>query len=235
MGRSHLTSFFAVAIGLLFATSSQAFSFYDTGVSGGSPSDSLLGVSITAADVGSSFDLDWKVSLSGDWLYATATYDVIAFDSSSLTLGISLTNNTVLSSTLTNADILSIGFGVSPDATATFLSSGSVFDNVSTGSGPNQTAPGGFKDIDVCLYGQNCTGGAVAQGLHAGDSDSLTLSLAGDFSGGSVDLLYFPMKFQTNLGSYEPGGSLVPEPSGALLFGVGLLLARAPLRRRLRS
>jgi len=234
MRRSQLLPSLAVAISLLFAASSQALSFYDTGVIGGSPGASLLGVSLSAADVGSSFDIDWNVSLPGNDLSATASYQIVALSGTSLTLGITITNTTVLNSTLTNADILAVGFGVTPDASGNLLSTASVFDQLSVGSGPNQTFPGGFKGIDVCVYGQNCSGGAVAQGLHAGDSDTFTLDVMGDFSGGSVDLLYFPMKFQTNLGSFEPGGSLIPEPSGALLFGVGLLLARAPLRRRLR-
>lgn len=212
--------------------SATAFSFFDTGIVGGSPSGSLLGVAVSGSDVGSSFSVDWNVAVGADQLGATATYQVVSLSASQLTLGISITNTTLLSPTLTNADILSMGFGISPNATASFVTAGGVFDGIGAGSGPNQTFPGGFKGVDVCVFGQGCSGGAVAQGLHAGATDAFTLTIAGDFAGGTLDLLYFPVKFQTSRGSYEPGGALIPEPSAALLFGIGLLLARVPLRRR---
>jgi hypothetical protein len=222
----------AFVLSLVFAISASSVTFFDTGVTGGSPSSNLLGVTVTSADVGSAFDIDWSHALNGDTLAATATFQVLGFDSSSLTLGITITNTTTLSATLTNADILGVGFGVTPNATGSYVTKGSVFDLVGSGAGPQQNFPGGYKGIDVCLYGQVCAGGAVAQGLHAGATDSFSLSLSGNFSGGTADLLYFPIKFQTNLGSFEPGGTLIPEPSGALLFGAGLLLTGRVVRRR---
>ena len=60
-------------------------------------------------------------------------------------------------------------------------------------------------------------------------TDSLQLLLTGNFSGGIADLLFFPLKFQTNQGSYEPAGCVngngctVPEPGMAGLLLIGLL------------
>jgi len=233
--RVALTLLGAVAGLALLAAPASAFTFYDTGVTGGNPSSSLLGVTVSSADVGHSFDIDWVVSnvVGSDDLGATGTFDVVSLSATTLTLDITLHNTTVLSSSLTNADILSVGFGVAPNATGSFVSTGSVFDQIGAGSGPNQTFPGGFKNIDVCVFGQNCDGGAVAQGLHAGDSDSFRLAIAGDFSKGTVDLLYFGAKFQTNVGSFEPAGQPpVPEPSAALIFGAGTLLVARAARRR---
>jgi hypothetical protein len=229
----HLALAAAAALGL-GAPSASALTFFDTGVTGGDPSSSLIGVRLTSADAGSSFELGWTVAnvVGSDDLGATGTFSVVSFSATTITLDVSITNTTVLSAALTNADLLSVGFGVSPDATASFVSAGSVFDRIGAGSGPQQTYPGGFKGIDVCVYGQNCSGGAVAQGLHAGDSDGFRIALHGDFSGGSADLLYFGAKFQTNVGSYEPGaGPAIPEPSAALVFGAGALLVS---RRRWR-
>ena len=221
---------------LLFAANANAFTMFDTGVLGGNPESSLLGVTITDADVGDSFDLDWVVAnvVGTEDLSATGNFMLVDFTDDYFDLQITLTNTTVLSSSLTNADILSLAFGVNPDATAAFVAgeSGSVFDGIGDGSGPQQTYPGGFKGIDVCVYGQGCNGGAVAQGLHAGDTDSFQIRVTGDFSGGTADLLYFGTKFQTNVGSFEPGASApVPEPSAALVFGIGIAFAATRVRR----
>lgn len=227
----------AITTAALLATSASALTFFDTGVTGGNPESSLIGVTITTADVGNDFDIAWAVAnVDGtDDLSATGNFSILSFDTGEIVMDITLSNTTVLSSTLTNADILSIAFGVNPDAAASFVAGeeGSVFDNIGAGSGPQQTYPGGFKAIDVCLSGAGCTGGAVAEGLHAGDSDSFRVSITGNFADGTADLLYFGAKFQTNLGSFEPGGGTapIPEPSAALVFGVGIVLAATRVRR----
>ena len=200
---------------LLLATSANAFTMYDTGVLGGNPESSLLGVTITGADAGDSFDIEWNVAnvVGSEDLSATGNFEILSFSTTQIVMEIAISNTTVLSSSLTNADLLSLGFGVSLDAVATFVSLGDTFDGVTDGSGQNQTYPGNFKGIDVCVFGQGCNGGGVAEGLHAGESDVFRLSLAGDFSNLTAHLLYFGAKFQTNVGSFEPGGSaLSPSP-----------------------
>jgi len=227
--------FLAALLFGLMASNANAFTIYDTGVLGGNPESSLIGVTITGADVGDSFDLDWAVAnvVGTEDLSATGNFMLLAFTDDYFDLQVTIANTTVLSSSLTNADILSLGFGVNPDAAAAFLMAGeesAVFDGIDEGNGPQQTYPGGFKGIDVCVYGQGCSGGAVAEGLHAGDTDSFQVRITGDFSGGTADLLYFGMKFQTNVGSFEPG-ALIPEPSAALVFGLGMVAASARMRR----
>jgi hypothetical protein len=56
----------------------------------------------------------------------------------------------------------------------------------------------------------------------------ISILLTGNF-GDSAELLFFPAKFQTNVGSFEPGGCIngdgcygVPEPSILALLGIGL-------------
>lgn len=178
---------------------------------------------------GETFNVDWFVDLDNTVttsdLTATSTWTVSSYSSSSIVLDITIANTTLLDlpTTLTEAAIVSFGLGVDPDATATLTTSGSVFDMVGVGS--NQNFPGGFKNIDICLFADGCTGGSVNNGLQAGSSDSLQITLTALTSfGASTDLLFFPAKFQTTLGSFEPGGTTtVPEPTMVGLLAIGLL------------
>lgn len=192
---------------------------------------------------GSSFNVDWFVDLndattSSD-LTASSTWTVSSYSSSSIVLDILISNTTVLDpGTLDNAAIVSFGFGVSPNATGALSIAGGVFDLVGTGSGPQQTFPGGFKAIDICLFADGCAGGNVNNGLQAGASDSLQVTLTaltGSSFGDTTDLLFFPVKFQTSLGSYEPGGCVncvnVPEPGMVGLLAIGIIVVAVARRR----
>ncbi len=98
--------------------------------------------------------------------------------------------------------------------------------------------------MDICIFpdeqSNSCNGGNVNNGLLAGASDLLTLTLTGNFVGqnGSIStvmLSEFPVKFQGDWGSFEvpggidccdgtPPGSSVPEPAslGLAILGVGM-------------
>lgn len=183
---------------------------------------------IQISSAGDTFSVDWTATTNnGSSLSAASTWTVNSFNSTQMLLSINITNTTTLTSLLTNADITTFGFGIDPNATASIYSAGSTFDMVSAGSGPQQTFPGGYKGIDVCIFAQGCSGGTVNDALNAGETDSIQLLLSGDFSGGLAQLLFFPAKFQTSDGSYAPAGCVncsVPEPSILALMGIGLLL-----------
>jgi len=198
---------------------------------------------IQISSTGDNWTVDWFVDssttagLSQD-LSATSNWLVSSYSSTQIVLDVSITNTTILTGSLTNADITSFGFGVSPNASASLLSAGTTFSSAGTGSGPQQNYPGGFDGIDVCIFFQNCSGGSAPSGLRAGETDSLQLLLTGNF-GSTTDLLYFPVKFQTNQGSYEPGGCVegedcgsVPEPTILALLGIGLTLIGFAHHRR---
>ena len=207
-------------------------------------------VDVTSADVNRTFQIDWNyasntLSAGGPTapLSSVGLFTIDSFSSSDLVMSATIDNTTRLTSGLTQAYLMSIGIATAPITTGTMLSGGSVFNSVTTGSGPRETYPGGFKDVNVCLFNAagGCSGASIYDGLAAGASDSFTVALAGDFGNSpSVTLSDFAVKFQTNEGSYEfgDGGSFLsetPEPPSVFLFATALLVAVAAVRRRLSS
>ena len=220
---------------LVTSGSAQAFTFIDLGTQAGDPPGDLVAVEIQASDVGDAFDIHWTVD--DPVLGALATFTVTSFSNDAIVLDITLAHTTDLSdSGLTNAAILSMGFGVDPDVVATLTSTGSVFDMVDEGTGGQQSFPGGFKQIDVCIFAEGCSGGSINAGLAAGDVDSFQITLTpvdADFSNGAT-LAFFPIKFQTSAGSFEPAGGLappIPEPTSGLLYAGGVFVVAAGFRR----
>ncbi|MHB1286784.1 MAG: cistern family PEP-CTERM protein [Leptospirales bacterium] len=179
---------------------------------------------ITSQSLGKSFTIDWLVPTSTTGflsnLTTSGTFTVSKFTSSKIVLGVSLDNTTPTS---IQTAILSLGIDASSHVSSSVANS-SIFDYTSD---PGKF-PGGFKNINVCVYaGNNCNGGPINNGLMSGVSTNFDLTLTGTALT-SVNLSQFAIKYQTQNGSFELGGtnaplSSNPEPSSLVLFGSALL------------
>ena len=186
-------------------------------------------IDITSGDVGQTYAIDWLDPASSTGLStnlsATGDFTVKSMTSSELLLNVTLNNTT---SPSFQAAILALGMTTSPSVIGKYVGTSSVF----TGISDPGTFPGGFKNINLCLYagGNSCSGGSIKNGLQSGSSTSFELALttsSGNLLSSGVDLSQFPVKFQTQDGSLGFGGSSLsstPEPSSLVLAGSGLLM-----------
>jgi hypothetical protein len=193
---------------------------------------SLLGLSLPshAVIIGTSDDyrFDWSYTVIGsDSLQHTLTgfgsLSARGFNSSSLTINVSLTNTSLLGGR-GGERLTAFGFGIEPNATSV------TFVDAADG-GMNDAALGqnfpGFQGVDVCARGGSTCAGGSNGGIWAGGTDSFSIVLGGNW-GSSVNIDPLALKYQTGYGSFEfsppgnpPGGS-VPEPGPLALFGLGL-------------
>ena len=195
--------------------------------------------------VNDSLGFSWNYSGGGYNLTGVGTMTATALSSNSLTLQISLTNNTVAASN-NNARLTAFGFGINPNATGVTFSDGNDAGMV----GASLSAIPSLKEIEVCAFGGvNCPGGSNGGVFANGASDTFSLILtgaAGAFTNG-VTIEPLGYKYQTNVGSFEfscstgsngqycGGGSVsVPEPGSLALLG-GLAVAAYATSRRRRS
>jgi hypothetical protein len=211
---------------------------------------SVSASAITINDTGDDFTITWLLSAGQNDndggaptfdLSAAANVDVTAVDldaTGSITLLITLSNTTP--GNHPDARLTAFGMGVTPNATSVSFndpqgSDGGMVNAALLGT----NFPGGFANIDVCTFGgPNCQGGGSG-GVVPGTSDVFQLIIFGNFSGGNVALSPFPIKFQTDGGSFEFGGSegggsggVIPEPGTVLLLGSGLIGIGLLQRRR---
>jgi hypothetical protein len=207
MGKLAIAAIAATATSSL-AAPAWAFTFSSQpGVTAGNPGGQpLYQVELTPSDIGDSFTLNWLLPGSGNRaeLAATAEVTVVDFTSSTLILDVTLTNATTSDF---QAAIMSLGLGVNTTLTNVALSSaGATFNSITPN--PNQNFPGGFSGINVCIYAANtCSGGAIFNGLQSGgNSDTVQVTLTGNFAS-SLTIAAFPIKFQTEAGSYELAGN----------------------------
>jgi hypothetical protein len=221
-----------------------------------------VGVAVIAAssanafvvdDTSDDFTINWDLAiLNGtQHLTATALFDVTSISGSQVIFNITLTNTTAPSSF--QASIVSLGFYVDPNATSASITNNA--DAITWEVDLTQpNFPGGFQSIDVCLFAaNNCQGGNINQGLlnnPSPNSDDFILTLNGSFPDGLdfADTNNFPIKFQTQAGSFEFTGTstsstsststtssgasgTAPEPGTLSLLGGAILAGLFRYRR----
>jgi PEP-CTERM motif len=200
----------------------------------------------TITSTADDFNISWSFLGCGGTCTGSASFDVTAFDATTLVLDVDVSNTTVAAGEFLEA----LGWNMDPEATsASLTTSGAFLDNVSL----NQVFPS-FNTLNICVQGNpppGSCGSGQPNGIPSPGSDSFLLSLTGDFSGGSVTLDTFALKYSGELGSFEgpgeetgggtgpagvgpagvgPGGE-IPEPTSMLLLGSGLAAAALRLRR----
>jgi len=175
---------------------------------------------------GDSLNFSWSYAGGGYNLTGAGTMTATALSDDSLTLQVSLTNNTTAASGI-DARLTAFGFGIDPDAIGVTFSDANDAGmiNASVDSIPS------LKTIEVCAFGgPNCSGGGNGGIFANGASDMFSLIITGPFADGvTVDPLGY--KYQTDVGSFEfscsttsttgqcGGGSSVPEPGSLALLG----------------
>jgi len=185
-------------------------------------------------------------------LTAAAKFTITDFDSSTVVMDISL-NNTFDPALGINS-LVAFGFFIDPDVDTAQLSNYADPNSILWEAKLDDQLTGNFKNLDICVFpdetSSSCNGGSVNNGLPAGASDLLTLTLTGDFASPSdgeealVMLSEFPVKFQGDWGSFQVPGATdccdtppdgqVPEPATTALLLGGLAVAYPLGRRRQR-
>ena len=247
-----LASVGAVLITLLNSSVARAYSVTFNGRTAGDPPGQLRDIHLHSGDIGRTLDpTTWSLSAGtknkdGDTLteniVGQAVITVLNLTAEFLELSFEVANLTNPTSQGYKAAIVGLWFGVTPDATKAELNGGTTFK--SSRVDPNGNAPGGFKDIDICIYAaNNCQGGNINRGLQIGQVDNFKIKIFGDFGVYDSDNTYlhsavtisdFGTKWQTTDGSYAVAG--VPEPmtilgSGAAL-GFGAFMKRRSSKKR---
>ena len=226
----------------------HAYSVMLNGRTAGNPAQPLYDIGINSGDIGRTLDpITWFLPANGTNpsvdLSAKLLLTIVNFTTTQITLGFELYNLTDISGKPLDykAHILGLGFGVTPDVTsATFNQDGDLFDDLIVQGDRNYNGnfPGGFKNIDVCIYAaNNCSGGSVNQGLAPGMYDVFEVAINGNFANREATLHDMGLKFQTQDESYQLAG--VPEPmtmlGSGMALGFGALMKRQAGRRKQRN
>lgn len=226
-----------VLTSLAIVPSAQAYSVSFNGRTGGANLVDTRDITLDSRyDIGRRLSpTSWNFRIQGannQLISGKGTLTVKSLDATKITLEAFVEN---LTDAAFQAAIVTLGMGISPDASSvTMDQAGKVFDRALMEGGSNGSFTGGFKNIDICLASNRCSGGDIKDGLQSGGkTDRFTFSVLGNFgvvgtNYSRVTLSDFASKWQTQAGSYTLAG--VPEPM--TIVGSGLALGLGGLMKR---
>lgn len=244
-------SFGALLIGLASSAPAKAYTVTPNGRTAGNPAgQSLYDIGIDSQnDVGrvldaASFSLG-AGTINGQGkeltqsILGNAVVKVVGFSQNLLSLRLDVTNSTKSSESF-KASIVSLWFGLEESVTSLNVTNaaGNAIDNyVKPATG---RAPGGFKGIDVCLFGgASCNNGGSIKGglLGGGNTDSFIIDIGGNFDldGDGISTAVVSdlgAKWKTNNGSYYGNYVVAGVPEPITLLGSGAALAFGAFMKR---
>ena len=203
-------------------------------------------VPFTFNDIGDTVTVDYGGNIEGedvDGLTARTKFELTEIDSNKLTFAITITN-TSDTSIWENTRIAAIGFNTDPGITNVGTPSDNNWRAVLDGGFPN-----GFGSIDICFktgQANNCQGGGGG-GVSLGNAPvTFSVDLIFEGSPSSVTFSNFGVRYQSldseelgidggsGTGTPDSGSSFaeIPEPTGLLLFGAGLIGLGLSRRRK---
>lgn len=186
------------------------------------------------------YAFSWSYNTGSSLLTGSGTMAIAGFNSSTLTLTVSLANTSAVGGQ-GGERLVGFAFGIDPNATGTVGFQDAADGGMVSASWASGALASNVRGVEVCAFGGvNCSGGSNG-GIFAGTSDTFRILLSGTW-GSSVNIDPIGLRYQTGYGSFtfasnsssSSSGNL-PEPASASLVGLGLGLLGLGFARRRKS
>lgn len=184
------------------------------------------------------YAFSWSYNTGTSLLTGSGTMSISGFNSSDLTVTVSLTNTSAIGGQ-GGERLVGFAFGIDPNATGSTVGFSDAADGgMVSASWASGALASNVSGVEVCAFGGvNCSGGSNG-GIFAGASDTFRVLLSGEW-GRSVNIDPIGLRYQTGYGSFTFASSSssgnLPEPASASLVGLGLGMLGLGFARRRKS
>jgi hypothetical protein len=144
------------------------------------------------------YAFSWSYNTGTSMLTGNGSLMVGGFNSSSLTVNVTL-NNTSLLGGQGGERLTAFGFGIDPNATSVGFVDANDGGLVNAVLGQNFPA---YRGVEICAIGGNTCAGGANGGIFGGASDTFSIVLGGTW-GNSVNIDPIAIKYQTGYGSFR--------------------------------